>query len=77
MTHPANSPDLNPIELIWAYMKARIEGLEIKSQQDLEDAIFETWEKIPDRVVQNCINHLREYLPRVIEVDGALPSRAT
>ncbi len=38
--HLSNSRDLDPIELIWAYMKCQIEGMDIKSQLDLEDAIF-------------------------------------
>ena len=53
LDHPANSPDPNPIELIWAYMKGRVEKLKPQSQQGLEDAIFDTWEEISKEVVQN------------------------
>ncbi len=33
--------------------------------------------KILDEVVQSCFDYLKQYLPRVIEVDGALASRTT
>jgi len=41
------------------------------------NTIFEIWEKILDEVVQSCFDYLKQYLPRVIEVDGALASRTT
>jgi len=51
--------------------------MDIKSQLDLEDAIFKQWQEIPDEVVQSCIEHLKHHLIRVIEADGDPPSRAT
>ncbi len=58
-------------------MKGQVEGMDIKSQLDLEDAIFKQWQEIPDEVVQSCIEHLKHHLIRVIEADGDPPSRAT
>ncbi len=54
-------------------MKEQIEGLEKKKLARPMNTIFEIWEKILNEVVQSCFDHLKQYLPRVIEVDGALP----
>jgi len=33
MSHPPNSPDLNPIELVWAILKKRVEEKNPKTAQ--------------------------------------------
>ena len=47
-SHPAQSPDLNPIENVWAYLKYKVikRISRPKTIQEAERAIFEEWEKI-------------------------------
>lgn len=73
--HPPNSPDLNPIENLWAYMKDQVEAKEPSSEQELVDAIFEVWDEIPLQVIKNIIDHLRPYLQTVVDCNGAWPQR--
>lgn len=58
--HPPNSPDLNPIERIWGYMKQSLEKQEINNKSELEDAILIEWESLPIIKIQNAINQLKE-----------------
>ena len=48
LPHPAQSPDLNPIESVWAYLKYKVikRISRPKTIQEAERAIFEEWEKI-------------------------------
>lgn len=58
---PAQSPDLNPIENLWAIMKNAVQKLHSQSDttEDLIKNIKEAWENIP----METINHLVETMP--------------
>src|SRR5256885_4326802 len=45
---PSNSPDLNPIENLWAIVKRNIEQRRPKNLEDLEMFMVEEWELIPE-----------------------------
>lgn len=47
MDWPSQSPDMNPIEHLWAYLKRNVETRCPKSIKELKVVIKEEWEKIP------------------------------
>lgn len=62
MMHPANSPDLNPIENLWAVLKSRIQGRERhpNSIAELTAAAKEEWEKIDETTVNKYVDTMPE-----------------
>jgi hypothetical protein len=48
---PANSPDLNPIELLWALLKHAAAELEPETLEDLKHVLQAAWDGIPLLVV--------------------------
>ncbi|KAL4501556.1 hypothetical protein ABPG72_018607 [Tetrahymena utriculariae] len=74
-SHPPNSTDLNPIELVWSKMKGIVELKSPSNKSELEESIFETFDQIDDLFVQHCIEHLKQYLPEVIQAQGDYPKQ--
>ena len=60
---PALSPDLNPIEHIWDFLKRKIRSEEPQNLRQLAQSIIRNWENLPqslmDRVIQSMPRRIR------------------
>ena len=61
---PPYSPDLNPIENLWAYLVPRVDKHFAKTEEQLKKAIQAEWTKIPEdfviyRIRYNTLCHFR------------------
>ena len=70
--HPPQSPDLNPIELIWAQMKSKIEAKRPKNKSELKSAIEREWKNIRINFVRKCIDNLYTKMDKVLNCNGDL-----
>lgn len=66
MEWPASSPDLNPIENLWAEVKRAVGQRTYSSQNELYQAIEEAWYNIPQRTCQRLIESMPRRLSQVI-----------
>ena len=69
---PAESPDLNPIELMWGSMKNFIrDKLKPKNLGELKEGIRKYWSTLTPEVCTRYIDHLQKVMPVVVQVEGA------
>jgi transposase len=54
----SQSPDLNPIEHVWSYIKTKLRDYKIRNKSDLKAAIMDIWNRIPLEFVQKLINSM-------------------
>ena len=68
---PAESPDINPIELVWGSMKEAVRNHKPRTLQQLQDAIKHYWgTRMTPEVCSNYISHIHRVLPVVVAVKG-------
>jgi transposase len=75
MTWPAYSPDLNPIETLWNWMKDWIHWHytedQLKNSYDkLKQAVYNAWNAIPESLLASIIDTMHERCQDVINADG-------
>ena len=72
MKWPAQSPDLNPIEHLWWYLKRRLADYETPPNglEELWRRCEAEWEKIPKEVCQNLIANMSKKVEAVIKAKG-------
>lgn len=62
---PPQSPDLNPIEAVWAYVKAKLSKFGKLKKNELRENIKEIWCGIPNNLV---FKYVRSFHKRCLEV---------
>ena len=67
---PSNSPDLNPIENIWAILKNKVRKLKSKTLNELRSNIIESWNNIDQQTIINTINSMPKRIKDVIDNNG-------
>jgi len=69
---PTNSPDLNPIEYLWWRLDARVQKHKPQTFQEYKEKVFEEWDKISMKEVNDVIDHVSHLLPQIKEAEGAI-----
>lgn len=70
LPHPAKSPDLNPIENIFAVLKRNIEQRRPSTSDELEEAIHEEWANFPDELCKKTIRSMSARLQAVRDANS-------
>ena len=58
LLHPAQSPDLNPIEAIWQIIKQRLRGGTWKTVEEFKAAIQREWDRITIAQIRRRIREM-------------------
>ena len=66
------SPDLNPIENVWAYIKGKLSGKKFISMKKIETEIIKIWESIPKIQIEKTCESIYDRIGDCIEMKGGL-----
>ena len=67
---PAQSPDLNPIEHLWAFIKVKVAARLPKNIRELKQIIIEEWSRIPVETCQKYALSFKNYAMAIYEASG-------
>lgn len=67
---PSSSPDLNPIENLWSILKNRVYEINPKTENELIETIFDTWENLDVSLIYRLIDSMPSRLQAVIDNNG-------
>jgi transposase len=73
MDWPVNSPDLNPIESLWAYLKQQLDQYDTdpKCLDELWERVQDVWENVPDNFIQSLYSSMPRRMRVLYEHRGA------
>ena len=74
MDWPAHSPDINPMENIWALLKKQVAKRNPEIIEDLENAIHLECHDFSSDVVSNTISSIYNRIDLLIESNGRVIS---
>lgn len=70
MQWPPMSPDLNPMENVWALVKAKLRGRHFGSQAALEREVIAAWQGMDHKVLLSLVESMPRRMKLVIEAKG-------
>ena len=63
---PGNSPDINPIENLWAIVKRKLRDRDTSTITKLRDAIYEIWHSIDRKVLRKLASSIPNRIRKVV-----------
>ena len=69
---PANSPDLSPIETVWAIIKQELSKKKISTLDELRNNVIDIWSKFPDELCEKIISEFDEKIQICKKENGNL-----
>lgn len=69
---PPNSPDLSPIEMLWAILKNRLCDVEPQpsNQEELEEALLTLWDDLEQDIIDDIVSTFENRLKMCADVFG-------
>jgi transposase/uncharacterized coiled-coil protein SlyX len=67
---PAYSPDLNPIENLWADLARRVEKFQCETMEELQDIVAEEWKETDKEYLRTLARSMPERCQAVIDAHG-------
>ena len=62
---PPNSPDLSPIECVWAEVQAKLEGYTFKNMDDFKKKIVYEWNRVPEEYCHRIFDKFIEDIKQI------------
>jgi hypothetical protein len=72
---PPNSPDLNPIEMLWAIIGRRIAGKDFRTAKELADEVKRIWDEAAQESNEGTMESFRSRLELCLACNGASNSQ--
>lgn len=70
ISHPAKSPDLNPIEDMWSYLDRKVKEAKVTSTRSLKTVLTREWQALPWTEIRKSVNSMGRRLELCIESGG-------
>jgi DDE superfamily endonuclease len=70
MDFPPYSPDLNPIENLWAHMKRRVKDHVVADVEELQTAVHDEWEKTDIEWIHRTVRSMPDRCEQVVAARG-------
>lgn len=67
---PAPSPDLNPIENVWALLKKKVDECHPASLRGLREAAQKSWSSLDEGLARNLVSSMNRRINAVLEAQG-------
>lgn len=67
---PPNSPDLNPIENLWAIVVAKVNAMGCQSFEEFKGAVAQELSSTSLGVIKNLVNSMPKRMKKVIKAEG-------
>ena len=67
---PGNSPDLNPIENLWAWARAEVDAMGCKTFQEFKKCVFSTLKNVPEKLLGSQLGSMGKRVRACIENEG-------